>query len=252
MKRALWITIILLWARAGFGAEPVHVATFQNAIAAYQQNDFGLAAEGFKHLIDAGLSSGALYYDLGNAYYRSGKTGQALAAYLLAMRYTPRDRDLQYNLDFVRRQTKDKIEPNQKNILLHAGLFWLEWLSAREWLWAAALASVVFWSALAFRLWRAEDRFKAATVSAGVVLVVALCGLANAMLSHGRRGVMIEPASTVYSGPGTMNTVLFRLHEGSEFVLRDREAGWLRLELADGKQGWVEARFTSLAAVESK
>jgi hypothetical protein len=55
----------------------------------------------------------------------------------------------------------------------------------------------------------------------------------------------VAPEAKVYSATGTDNVVLFRLHEGVEFTAVDALGDqWLRIRLADGKQGWMMAEST--------
>jgi hypothetical protein len=56
-------------------------------------------------------------------------------------------------------------------------------------------------------------------------------------------GVITVPAASVYSATGKDNVVLFQLHEGTTFSIKDKLAmdhfQWLRIELGDGKKGWL-------------
>ena len=36
------------------------------------------------------------------------------------------------------------------------------------------------------------------------------------------------------------NVVLFKLHEGTEFRVREIKENWLKIELVDGKKGWIK------------
>ena len=51
-----------------------------------------------------------LYLNLGNAYFRMGKVGHAVWAYEKGHALSPRDRDINYNLSYVRSQVRDRIQ----------------------------------------------------------------------------------------------------------------------------------------------
>src|SRR5512137_1502266 len=56
-------------------------SAFDAANRLYAQNKYSEAAAGYEQLIAAGSVSPALYFNLGNANFKSGQIGRALAAY---------------------------------------------------------------------------------------------------------------------------------------------------------------------------
>ena len=48
------------------------------------------------------------------------------------------------------------------------------------------------------------------------------------------------PVSSVKSSPGSADQSLFILHEGTKVSVVDRLGEWYRIELSDGRQGWLE------------
>ena len=59
-----------------------------------------------------------LYLNLGNAYFRMGELGNAIWAYEKGYNLSPRNGDLNYNLNFVRAQVRDRIIPPDDFILV--------------------------------------------------------------------------------------------------------------------------------------
>ena len=43
------------------------------------------------------------------------------------------------------------------------------------------------------------------------------------------------------AGNQSESVVRFKLHAGSEVLVRDESGGWLRIVLPSGEQGWIEA-----------
>ena len=68
-----------------------------NADAEYQKGNFQQAIIDYQELLES-TKSPELYYNLGNAYYRSGNVTQAVIAYERALKLSPADRDIRYNL----------------------------------------------------------------------------------------------------------------------------------------------------------
>jgi hypothetical protein len=65
---------------------------------------------------------------------------------------------------------------------------------------------------------------------------------------HAPEGVVTAMDVAVYKGPGTGYQRLFEqpLQPGVEFTLRERRAGWWRIELRDGQRGWISAEAAEL------
>src|SRR5262249_18482392 len=66
------------WAASSFAQRD---ADFSNADQEYAQGHFKQAISGYETLVRAGQWSANLFYDLGNAYFRTGDFGQAILNY---------------------------------------------------------------------------------------------------------------------------------------------------------------------------
>src|SRR4029077_10845798 len=60
--------------------------------------DYAESAALLESLLADGFRNGAVYYNLGNAWFRAGQYGRAIAAYRKAKAYRPRDPYLDANL----------------------------------------------------------------------------------------------------------------------------------------------------------
>ena len=52
--------------------------------------------------------------------------------------------------------------------------------------------------------------------------------------------IMVQPVSSIKSSPGDAGKSIFVLHEGTKVRLLDELGTWRKIELSDGRQGWVE------------
>ena len=75
---------------------------FDTANKLYEEGKFAEAAAAYESLVQSRQVSAALYFNLGNAWFKSGQIGRAIAAYRQAEQMTPRDPDLRANLQFAR------------------------------------------------------------------------------------------------------------------------------------------------------
>src|SRR5262249_50947196 len=95
----LWLIAIVCHMRAEASPD-----AFDAANKLYEQGKFNEAASAYEKLVQSGQVSAALYFNLGNAFFKAGQVGRAIAEYRRAEQLTPRDPDLRANLQFARKQ----------------------------------------------------------------------------------------------------------------------------------------------------
>ncbi len=217
---------------------PPRSATFYKAGDAYERGDYVTAIELYKTLVDSSTDEGEIHYNLGNSYFRNNQLGQALFHYLMAQRYMPRDADLNYNLSFVKSHRKNQIEAEPSVMSPLYG--YLDAFSPWEAYLLFCATSIFFWGCGLLLLFFPQISIKPLW---GFSLVLCLISIAILIRKEWPTpmGVVTKVTSKVYSGFGRDNVLLFELAEGDPFEpLEDSPTGeWLRIRLADGKQGWI-------------
>jgi tetratricopeptide (TPR) repeat protein len=219
--------------------DPVRALTRANE--AYEAGDFAGAIAGYRALIDGGHDHPLLHYDLGNAYLRDGDLGRAIASYRRAAAGAPRDQDVSANLAYARRSARDAVAPPEPPVVWRTVFAWHYVLSRAE-VWIAVVAlNALLWSLLALRLWRRAEALTWAAVVTGVLLAVGVASLVMHELSPTRVAVVLPREIDARAGHESDSVVRFKLHAGSEVLVRDENEGWLRIVLPSGEQGWIEA-----------
>ena len=220
--------------------------TKADADSAYVRGEYQQAIKAYETLLQKG-GSADLYYNLGNAYYRTENMTQAVLNYERALLLSPSDRDIRFNLQMARSKTIDKIVPEQE-------MFFVTWYRslvnlasvdgwARTALISLALAIVL---ALVYlfsdRIWLRKVGFFGA-----IFLLVLFAGSnlfahqQKQQLVHRRGAIITAPAVNVKSTPAKNGTDLFILHEGTKVTITDDSMKeWREIRLADGKEGWIE------------
>ena len=226
--------------------------TKAEADSAYVRGEYQQAIKDYEALLKHGASAD-LFYNLGNAYYRTENITKAVLNYERALLLSPSDRDIRFNLQMARSKTIDKITPEQE-------MFFITWYRslinlasvdgwARTALIALALAIIL---ALAYlfseRIWLRKVGFF------GAIFLIAVFILSNVFahqqkdLLINRRGAIVTAgAVTVKSTPDKKGTDLFILHEGTKVTVTDASMKeWKGIRLADGKEGWIETKQIEL------
>lgn len=218
--------MMLLMLSAAFAQQ----SEFDAGIAALRQGDYPAAADNLAASLSSGGVDPAVYHALGNALYRQDHAGAAIAAWRRGLTLSPGDGDLAANLERVRGQTTDRLEPPEPS---YGPFFWQGWLSQRG---SAALSSLGF--TLALILLGLRRRRPAALAAAVGGLLLASTLIAR---SAGSGAVVISEAISVRSALGPDGVELFVLHEGAEVGVEERAESHTLIVLPDQRKGWVPA-----------
>ncbi len=221
---------------------------FVNANAAYEQGNFERAIELYEKLVASGYESGHVHYNLGNAYLRNGELGRAIASYRRSQAFLPRDQDVRANLDFARKSARDAIAPPEPGAVRKTLFFWHYSLSRAELATIVVILNLLVWTILVLRIYRRGSEVLRWTF---IVLLLALLTAGTSLgLRHWqpRRVAVIVPQEIdVRAGTSIQDTVLFKLHAGTEVRVVDRRPQALRIALPEeGRGGWIEARHAEV------
>lgn len=213
-------------------------AAFDAANRLYAQNKFPEAAAGYEQLIAAGSVSPALYFNLGNARFKSGQIGRAIAAYRQAEALTPRDPDVRANLQFARAQVAGPTV--RANLLQRA----LGTLTLNEW---AGLGTAALWVTFLLLAWRQIRPSLATTLRnwtllTGATTLVLGIAVALAFLQNPGRATVIVSAreTSVRTGPFDESPSAFTANDGAELRLLDRKDDWLQVTDGTRRIGWMK------------
>jgi len=211
--------------------------------AAYEAGNFVEAVNAYERAAGAGVRTGALYYNLGNAYFKSEQLGKAIASYRRAERLAPRDRELQANLAHVLARREDKAMQTPAMPLIAVGQAFLRRMSLNEWilvcaaLYVLASATVILTTLRGGRGWLRVVHKIAIAAGITAILVTAV----KVRTEGVDRGVVGVPRLPVTSGPGATYTTEFSLHEGADVRIESRRDDWLRISVNRTLRGWVPA-----------
>jgi len=215
----------------------ISATAFESANKLYEEGKFSEAATAYAKLLQGGQTSPALYFNLGNAFFKSGQIGRAVAAYRLAAQLTPRDPDVRANLQFARSQTQGPtLSPSRWQR-------WLGRLTLNEWTVLAASAVWLWLVLLAVLQWRPGLRpALMGYVFALAIVALSLCGLLGAACYQARLSrvaIVITKEADVRNGPLTESRTAFTAHDGAELRVLDQKDEWLEVSAGPRETGWL-------------
>ena len=245
-KVEVWVkNILLFYLFILFPLTAMATVTKDAADEAYKRGNYQQAIAQYDSLIKQ-QPTAELYYNLGNAHFRTDNITQAILAYERALLLKPGDNDIRFNLEFARSKTIDNITPKSE-------MFFFSWyrslvsaLSTDGWAFLA-VASIVFVLLLlllylfATRVWLRQVGFY------GAILFLALFLASNLFAYQQKRqlltqagAIVTESSVSVKKTPDKTSTEAFLLHEGTRVTITDRSiANWISVRLDDGREGWM-------------
>jgi hypothetical protein len=232
----IWIFWVLLGCSSGGQAE------FDAGVLATRGGDQVKAATLLVESLDAGARHPATYHGLGNALYRSGHLGEAIAAWQRGLYLAPRNGDIASNLARAQRQTQDQLQAPRSH---REAFFWAEALSPRETgLLASSAMSAGLVIAVVARIRRTrsgltQPRRTATWTWVLLGLSLLLGGSTWDTISQRSGAVVIVPQVAARSTLGPDGVDLFVLHEGAQVRVGDSAAAHTLITLSDGRVGWV-------------
>lgn len=225
------------------------LTAFFQGNTAYQQGEYDVAARSYQQLVDAGLESGPLFFNLGNAFFKSGQLGRAMLNYERAERLMPRDPDVGVNLAYALELAKEEVPERpfwQRLLFPFASRATTGQLSV-----LTSLLWFAWWGLLALRLVLPSLRIVVGR-AAWCVLVAVLIAGGNLAVRVGtvelrRDAVVVEAGETaVRFEPSENGTEHFRVNEGALLEVTDERDEWLQVRRWDSRRGWIPARTVEL------
>lgn len=219
---------------------------FDEANKLYQQEKYQEAIYNYLEIIRNGYESWQLYYNLGNAYYKTRQIGRAILNYERALKHNPKNEDILFNLQIANMSVVDKITIPPQFIIS-------KWLSQLKSLWGIQtltffaiglylLITLLIIAKIFIRKNRPQRLLTVLLIPILTIFLIITSILVVRINENNtlRYAIVLVDKVDVLSSPEEQGTELFSLHEGVKFKVEEIRSDWARIRLADGKVGWVK------------
>jgi len=247
MRRHL-LQLILLLAGAsclGFGQTPEDA--FRKGNELYRAGRFHEAVTEYESIVHQGYVSAPLFFNLGNASYRSGDIAHAILWFERAARLDAGDPDIDFNLRLANTRIIDRIEPVPELFLLE----WIRALSTMTSLPTTIVLLLVAWLLVFVQLavinligsssWNAVFRWGILAALVFVLIFGAVFAVQMHEAADRSEAVIVAKSVTAKNSPDAQSVDAFVIHEGLKVKVSDSIGDWARITLADGKVGWIKS-----------
>ena len=227
---------------------PLSAQTKADVDKMYQKGNYQQAVRGYEKLLKQGESA-ALYYNLGNSYYRLDNIPHAVLSYERAQLLAPSDEDIRFNLQLAQSKTIDNLTPESEMFFVTWYKALVNFLSVDCWAFLSLACLFLSLAALVVYLFVESDSFrKAAKAAVPVFFFLFLLDIFFAvqqvyLLDSDDHGIIMSSSAVVRKTPDQQSAEAFILHEGSKVRIIDHSMSqWTEIQLSDGRQGWVRTR----------
>jgi tetratricopeptide (TPR) repeat protein len=238
-------TIVLLFVSNTLSARDL--SSVERADSLYTKGNYTAAMEEYLLLEESGMASWSLFYNIGNCYFKNGEYGKSILYYERALKLNPSGEDIIYNLNHVKQYTVDQIGTLPEFVLVT----WIKRvnyaLSSNTWAYLslASMAATLFFF-LVFRygatsFLRKSSFFFSMTAFVLFVIMSLFSFSQKRAFFKSDDAIVLSPVVTVKNSPDDSGSALFVLHEGTKLEILEELGGWSRVELSDGRQGWIDA-----------
>jgi hypothetical protein len=238
-----FLACVLLLLCAGGAAHAIEApltpqTQFTEGNAAYEKGDIDGALQIYQGLTRQGFESAALYYNLGNVYYRRGERGKAVLWYERAQNLAPRDTDIAFNLTLAKSHLKDN-----EDTWIEKGL---GFFTPNELGTAAMIFLWIFFGLVGASTmgWLPLETWNRMLLSlSGIFLLVSASWFGvSTYLSFENEGIVVAPPGEVRNGPGQDYAVGFTVPEGTKVNIMNRRPDWIQIGVTQqGLKGWIPA-----------
>lgn len=248
MKRYLNILLLFFC----FWACAQNDALFKKANDAYNDGDYVKAADQYLKILEEGEHSAELYYNLGNAYYKLNQIAPSIYYYEKALLLKPDDSEIKNNLSYSENMTLDAIE-----VLPETGLATLYkrvtgYFSFDHWAKIAVFFMILFVLLyIAFYFFRYSTRKRVAFIGSLMALLLSIISAIFAFIEYedfktDNPAIVFAQESQVKTEPNDRSQQAFILHEGTKVNVLDTLDEWRKIQLTDGKTGWISSESIRL------
>lgn len=239
------------------GAAQEDTISFEQADSAYVSGDFSSALSAYEKILNSQGSSAALYYNIGNCYYRLGKYAKAVIAYERSLRLDPSDSDTRANLDFVNSKLVDR-KGYEGSFLSRTFTDTANIMSTDTWAWIALLFFIFTIAGVAIYLFTSEVILrKTGFFGAGATALICLGCIIFALKANNIKkstdfAVVTVPSSILSTSPRepqNRNEEAMLLHEGARVEILDSVTSpvdsiktmWYDVQFDNDHRAWINS-----------
>lgn len=226
--------------------------TFTKATEAYNDGDYKEAIKLYNAILEDGQHSAALYFNLGNSYYKLNEIASSIYYYEKALLLKPKDPEILNNLGYAQNMTLDAIDKMPETGLSKIYKRVTNRLSFDQWAYVGVFFMFLFVVLyILFYYFQYSSRKRWAFIGSFIALFIAFVAIVFAYIQYDdfkkyQPAIVFSDEIGINSEPNTKSEEVFVLHAGTKVNVLDELDTWKKIRIADGKTGWVASEHIKL------
>lgn len=218
---------------------------FDKATTAYNAGEYQNAIDLYKNILKNGAHSASVYFNLGNSYYKLNEIAESIYYYEKALLLSPNDNEIKTNLSYAQNMTLDAIDTVPETGISKLYKNVTGKLTFDQWSYLAIAAMFIFVLLyIAFYNFNYSARKRWAFIGSLIALFVCIIAVLFAYIQQRdynakRPAIIFAEESIIKSEPNDTSAQVFLLHAGTKVNIVEKLNDWNKIELADGKTGWI-------------
>jgi tetratricopeptide (TPR) repeat protein len=242
MKRLFYTILALLFTATVFAQSDL----LQKANEHYTKEEYKQAIDDYNKILMTNMESSEVYFNLGNAYYKTKQYTLSILNFERAKLLAPDDEDIAFNLQVANQHVVDSIQELP-------GIFIVRWWNSLvnsqttdAWAVISISGFILFLVLMGFYFFARTGEVKRVSFWAGCFLILltifswSFAAQQKSRLVNHLEAIVMQPTVTVKSSPSEKGTNLFVIHEGLKVKITDKLGDWVEIKLADGNKGWLQ------------
>ena len=227
-------------------------SNFEKATTAYNEGAFSEAIDLYVAILEDGQHSAALYYNLGNSYYKLNDIPNSIYYYEKALLLSPKDPEILNNLGYAQQMTLDAIDTMPETGLSKFYKSILHTFTFDQWAYmgVAFICLFVFFYIL-FYYSEYSSRKRWAFICSTTSLIIAIVSVAFAFITFNdfkanKPAIIFTDEIEIQAEPNTSSDTVFVLHAGTKVNVLEELNNWKKIRIIDGKTGWIPSNNLKL------
>lgn len=228
---------------------------YQQAIESYQKAEYQttieLLTEEIRTQKEQGRESATLYYNLGNAFYRTGNLPQAILNYERAAILAPNNSKIRQNIEFVNSKLENPIIKNGSFYLMDKISVTQNILTSNQWA-QLGIAGYILLIISIISILVGKKRFKNIALYLAVITLPLI--LTFNFFSYKQKQKIVDRNTAIVTSykiplttsPSSTSQILFELYAGTKLHIRQQSDGWVLVEAENGNKGWVRTELITI------
>lgn len=245
MYRSILTSLLLIVSLTLPGSE--QESLIEKANRDYADGLYNNAIKKYQQVLDNGYESAELYYNLGNACFKTDNLASAILYYEKAKRLKPDDESVLHNLKVANSRIIDKHE--QVPVIFYKRwwnrLYNLFGLNTWTKIHISCFVILLVFASIFFTT-RSIGLKKISFWTGLFILLITLMSFGFSYqkyhsLNSRNEAIVFDPSVTIKSSPNQNSVDLFVIHEGTKVKILDTLGEWHEIKIANGSVGWIHS-----------